>query len=83
MMRSPKGKKQALINKSRQKQIKFRNKSIPPDIYEDLMIDNPMYGIVDKMLNNGIDPETIAKKLVHKFKMSYKNAESIIHDIMK
>ena len=42
-----------------------------------------MYGIVDKMLNNGIDPETIAKKLVHKFKMSYKNAESIIHDIMK
>ena len=82
MMRSPKGKKQALINKKKQKDIKFRNKSIPPDVYEDLIIDNPLYAIVERMLDNGIDPDTIAKKLVHKFKMSHKHAKSLIKDMM-
>jgi len=74
--RHPRGKRQALINGS-------RNGAIPPDSYDDLSFSNHRCGwrIAENMLKEGFDSETITKKLIRKFKnLSYPRA---YHEIVK
>jgi len=79
MHRNPKGRKQALIEKSRHG--KTRNKSIPPDAWEDLPYDDQVYlpyHAADHMVDQGVETDEIIRKLRLKFKLSQKQAEEVV-----
>lgn len=78
MHRKPRGRKQALIEKS--KFGKTRNKSIPPDAWDDLSYDNQIYlpyHAANHMVDQGLKFDEIIQKLRQKFKLSHKQAEEI------
>lgn len=78
MHRNPRGRKQALIEKS--KHGKTRNKSIPPDAWDDLPYDNQIYlphHAANHMVDQGLEADEIIKKLQQKFKLSHKLAKEI------
>jgi hypothetical protein len=65
--RSPRGRCQALINE-------VRNSAIPPCSWDDIPYSDHICGwkLAEKMLKEGCQPETVAKKLMRKFRsLSY------------
>jgi len=79
VMRSPRGRKKALIEK--EKHGKIRNKAIPPDAWDDIQHDQQAYvpwRAAERMLDQGLDVDTIVKRLRQKFKLTQRQAEDIL-----
>ena len=73
-LRVPRGRKAALIQG-------VRKKAVPPDPWEDICHDMHCYlpmRAAENMRKQGVDDETIIKKIRRKFKLSQNEAERVV-----
>ena len=73
--RKPKGKRNAKRNN-------VRNKAIPPDSWDDLVVDRQAsvpYKAAAKMIEQGMEDEDIIHRLINKFHLKHSEAKAILN----
>jgi len=77
-VRSPKGRKQALINEA-------RKGALPPDAYDDKPFDKQCfqtYDIAYDMIKSGMEPNEVIKKLRNKYKLTHQQAMECVKSVL-